>query len=91
MIELVGRSRIVINQVYWASATPDGEPLEGQERISAANQKLDAYYALMRSEHLANWITYEPGEMIADPHHRWGLSPFHYPIDTQRRVIEYLR
>lgn len=70
---------VVLNQAYWATATVDGESLESKFPVSVNNALLDRMYGEFRDR----WprcavIDYPENLLVADPDHRWGLSPFHF-------------
>lgn len=74
---------LIINQVYWATHTSDGEVLDQDkfppDLISNHNLKLDKMYSYMNkvipSE---NFLKFDNEIFKVDQDHKWGISPFHY-------------
>lgn len=78
---------IIINRVYWAERTIDGDPLPiwiGNAREE--NDYLDSLYRRCSAAPAVRFIDY-PGTFLADPRHVWGLSPFHYPQDVYQNFL----
>ncbi|MDP3488675.1 MAG: DUF6270 domain-containing protein [Phenylobacterium sp.] len=84
-------AKIILHTAQWASrqGASDGssEPLQGYPHIwdgrpadlAAHNQMLaryEAYFLAMIPE--VHVVRARPEHLLADPGHRWGLSPFHY-------------
>lgn len=85
------QSPIIINRVYWADRTIDGDPLPswiGNAREE--NEYLDSLYARCSKAPAVRFIDY-PNMFLADPGHVWGLSPFHYPQDVYRNFLKGLQ
>lgn len=79
LTQLVDPSRIVVNKVYWAEADATGTRLPAIDSIQQANANLDRIYDLvLEISPSVRWIEYPQEVFVADPQHKWGLSPFHY-------------
>nr|WP_255523952.1 DUF6270 domain-containing protein [Terrabacter sp. MAHUQ-38] len=77
LIAVVPSDRILVNKVYWATTTADGEPLAHADSIRQNNETLDALYTLSADRDL-RFLHYPERVFVSDPAHKWGLSPFHY-------------
>lgn len=78
LVDLVGPQRIVVNRVYWATQSKTGEALPRGEQIAMANRRLEKFYDELLGAYPLRIIEYPPHLLVADPEHRWGISPFHY-------------
>lgn len=83
------RAQLILHAARWASEQrlPDGRiaAVRDVEIISGMAGEIPAYNALLERQEAAfrdlmpPMATVEaPGQQLADPTHRWGLSPFHY-------------
>ncbi|MBN9204237.1 MAG: hypothetical protein J0H28_07040 [Methylibium petroleiphilum] len=88
-------AKVRINCVYWAARDVDGKPTHGfsPEVTEAANAFLaERYRDLEAAFGESACLRYPPSALVSDPHHRWGVSAFHYvPAlyeETRRRLIE---
>lgn len=84
--------RTVVLKVPWAVLTTEGKPSPWSMGVRAreANQSYRPYYAALRA--LGFRTVQVPQAMVlADPHHRWGLAPFHYSPAVYREVLRQLR
>jgi hypothetical protein len=77
LIAVVPSHRILVNKVYWATTTADGEPLAHVDSIRHNNETLDSLYTVAAERDL-RFLHYPDRVFVSDPAHRWGLSPFHY-------------
>lgn len=76
-----------------ATFEPEVEIFTGKSaRIADQNAMLERYQAAF-AEALpqARQVAAAPSMILADAHHRWGLSPFHYVEDYYRDVWRQLR
>lgn len=75
---LEGRT-IVLNEAYWAMGTVEGKSLEPKFPVNANNELLGRMYEEFRARLPQCAVIDYPGSLlVADPGHRWGLSPFHF-------------
>ena len=76
------RKKTILHKAFWASSYIENGKIknfEDQTKITFFNKNLDFYYKTFES-------IYSPGcvveissdKNVADAHHLWGLSPFHY-------------
>lgn len=91
LITTVDPAKIIINRVYWASRTDDGELLDDQDGIHAHNAILGRMYAQLAMRYPFATIDYPPDMLVADKNHRWGLSPFHYVPQMYEHTMNRLR
>lgn len=90
-LTVLREAKIILHSAQWAArqAAPDRSPipLQGHPHIwegrpadlSAHNQMLARYEAhFLATIPQAEVIRARPEHLLADPDHRWGLSPFHY-------------
>ena len=76
-LDVVGRDRVVVNKVRWATHDDHGEPLVKQEWIARSNDTLSTMYDAL-AEQGVRFIAYPDELFVADHDHKWGVSPFHY-------------
>lgn len=91
LMGLVDPARIVLNRPYWATRTRVGSRLEDQDGIAANNRMLERLYLHLDNVYPFSTIDYDPGLLMAEPGHRWGVSPFHYVEDMYRRTMAELQ
>ena len=96
-------TRIILHESQWARRYLDRagrmQDFDPDVMIFDGNVgQLDAHNALLRSYQRrfadltgAARVSVDPGLMIADVGHRWGLSPFHYVADYYRDIWSQLR
>lgn len=79
-VAALGHKALLINRVFWATHTSDGSLLPDQKLIAKQNAKLQRIYGLVtrRGEENVKILEYPDSVFLADPEHRWGLSPFHF-------------
>lgn len=90
-LTVLREAKIILHSAQWASrqVLPDGaaQPLQGHPHIwdgrpadlSAHNEMLRRYEAhFLATIPQAEVVRARPEHQLADPAHRWGLSPFHY-------------
>lgn len=91
----IGRENIRINKVYWSNiATDNKHTAEINKRWDVAkhNDKLNILYSFLEKRLPAVSIIEVPKELfIANPEHRWGLSPIHYVDEYYTTMIEILK
>lgn len=78
--------RVIVNAVYYV---PTGnQKVDTIAGLDAANEYLQGrYHDIGGSDH----ITYGPGELEADPAHKWGIASFHYSTKTYDVFFSKLR
>jgi hypothetical protein len=92
-------ARLILHEAQWADAyrgangrrvgLPDAfEVLPGRTASRAGHNALLARYqsAFRRQLPQAASVVAQPALRVADPDHRWGLSPFHYVEDYYRDI-----
>ncbi|WEX91075.1 DUF6270 domain-containing protein [Sinorhizobium garamanticum] len=90
-----GKTRVLVNEAYWAErhAADDGTKLyDDLVNIRRNNERLSQYYnSLRRFLPKENFIRYD-GQLLGDPKHIWGESPFHYTAPyyqyIARKIVE---
>lgn len=86
--------KLRINRVFWSGQDTEGRPLPkfDAKAISAANAALAARYRQMAAL-IPSSAFYEYADVcfVADPQHRWGLSPYHYVTGLYRATLAHLR
>jgi hypothetical protein len=91
------RARRIHHRARWAShlRRPDGatQPITGVEIVLGQPAEIDAYNALLARQEAIFARAFGPmdvvqaeGAPLADPDHRWGLSPFHYTADYYDQI-----
>lgn len=84
--------QIILNEVFWATALENGEPLPDQDLIDKQNEKLRRLYEIVASINPNPVVLrYEDHEMMAACNHQWGQSPFHFGEAFNRSQGEKLR
>lgn len=94
MRELGRVEDIRVNEVYWAHDTVDGTSMKPEEvtMVGGANAYLERLHDHIRKTLPASQIISFPREsFLADPNHKWGLTPFHfsdsYYHEAARRIV----
>lgn len=86
---------IVLNEVFWATRSTDDQLLPATfppKICEIANNELRAMYEIMRGLlPAAQYVTYPPDVFRYDPHHQWGISPFHFAAPVYYHLIGQLR
>ena len=79
-VSAMQHKRVVLNRVFWATHSSNGEQLEDQSLIARQNEKLERLYTIVENaEHSSTvFLDYDNALLTADTHHKWGLSPFHF-------------
>ena len=81
--------RVRVNRVFWAEEDASGKRFPWSDAIRSANGHLARMYAFVEgSTPDAGWIRYPTALFVADPGHRWGLSPFHYRQEVYDHMIQ---
>lgn len=89
---LAGVPRIIIHEALWATTARDGSALPNAGASNRRNAWLQRAYELLRDAFPgAVRVVPDPGVVLADPGHRWGLAPFHYVPEYYNDVAEKLR
>lgn len=82
--------RVILVAPQFASSTTDSSPIVGENIHSP--QWLTSAYArytdFIRSNFDCSIVDLEPGEVLADKQHRWGLAPFHYAEHTEQLLAD---
>ena len=86
---------VLINKVYWTSKVdPQGfSPLSiSQRRIDFENQELEWMYERL-AEFLpeSQFLNFPSNVLVADPKHRWGVTPYHYVPSYYRIAQDMIR
>lgn len=84
---------IVVNKVFWCSRDNSGRDIPNSDYIEKNNDKLKRLYSIVSTlTPQVTWIEYPSHLFVADTHHQWGLSPFHYVqttyAHTRKRLSE---
>lgn len=86
--------RVRVNEVYWTQRLLGGGELPpnfSPRKIEANNAFLARMYSRMAEDlEVAQFLRYPPGELVADPNHRWGPAPFHYANSAYEHLVEGL-
>jgi hypothetical protein len=93
----LARTQLIHHRARWAShlRRADGgvEPITGVEIVLGQPAEIDAYNALLARQEAIFDRAFGPmkvvqaeGAPMADPDHRWGLSPFHYTADYYDQI-----
>ncbi len=75
------RHRVIVNRVRWADQDLNGQTLLRPDPATRAaqNDLLEWLYEQVAQDlPEAGWLSYSETLLLADPNHKWGLSPFHY-------------
>ncbi|WP_173514190.1 DUF6270 domain-containing protein [Sinorhizobium psoraleae] len=91
-----GNTKVLVNEAYWAEyhASDDGtKSYDDLGNIRRNNERLRQYYNSLRTFlPRKNFIRYD-GQLLGDPMHKWGESPFHYTASyyqyIARKIIEF--
>lgn len=72
---------VIIHRAYWAIRDSGGNDLAEKSRAKQANRWLKGAYRILEAAlgDRAVPVRPEPELRVADPGHRWGLAPYHYP------------
>ena len=73
--------KVILNKVYLTKAIADGTqfPPEKEGLIDKRNNLLEFIYDTVENDILQENVICYPDECrVADPAHKWGLSPFHF-------------
>lgn len=84
--------KTIVLDVPWALRTTEGKttPWSMGVRAGDANKNYQRYYDYLRQT--GHHMVELPLELVlADPHHKWGLAPFHYTPEVYREVLWQLR
>lgn len=87
LVRCVGADRLVLNEIFWATHTSEGQELQHHEKILEANCTLKNMYSQLHSMGVEKNITYPIELFSADPEHKWGVSPFHYGPELYRETM----
>lgn len=90
LLELVPVEKIVINRAFWATHDESGTELTGFPDSSHNNEILSRLYDFVCSNSRVQVIDYATDEMLADPGHKWGVSPFHFSKKFYQKTIQSL-
>lgn len=88
-VDLVGSTPILLNNALWATHDSEGNLLSEQMKIRKNNEKLQRLYKIAKT--VAPQVDLvNPGSecLVADPVHKWGISPFHYVSRFEENLIE---
>lgn len=74
------RDRLIVHRAEWVQRVQGSDELTMEpEPIARANDWLDRAYARMAEDiPPERFISVSEAHQVADPAHRWGVSPFHY-------------
>lgn len=87
LLAIVPAEKIIVNQVYWAEKTLDGEPVGSPDQTHKHNRILDKLYRQLRRQPGIHFVTYERSDFVSDAQHKWGPSPFHFGPKLYERTI----
>ncbi|MFB9659179.1 DUF6270 domain-containing protein [Glycomyces mayteni] len=84
---------VVVHRAMWATEDTSGAPLSNHELAARSNTWLDRAYDLLEAAvgPRATSVTLPPELVVADPGHRWGLAPFHFPDRYYDELADRLR
>lgn len=82
--------RLFVNKVFYAQQDTTGRPLEGHPFKAENEWLLRIYSHLENTCPQVRFLHYDPALFIADPDHKWGLSPFHYGQNFYDETIRQL-
>lgn len=91
LLEIVSPDRIVVNRVFWAEVDVNGKEAAPRESVAENNKILAELYSYFESARGIRFIDYSPEQLVADPDHKWGASPFHYVPAFYQRTVDCLR
>jgi len=97
----LSEARLIHHRARWAThlRRPDGalEPIQGVEIVLGQPAEIGPYNALLERQDTAFAtamgamdVVQAPGTPLADPQHRWGLSPFHYTPEYYEAIRDQL-
>lgn len=86
------RDRLLVHRAQWVQHVQGSDQLTNEpEVIARANDWLERAYARMAEDIPAErFIAVSDEHQVADPAHRWGVSPFHYVEGYYREFLEEL-
>lgn len=90
LLSLCPPSKIVVNRVFWATVTDDGQNLPEFEQIEYNNGILGRLYEEIGRSAGIRFIDYPENLIVADSNHKWGVSPFHYTEEAYEHLIKSL-
>lgn len=83
--------QVIINKVFWSSkfeSKTDTPFPVAHSVIDKANQELSWMYEALRGAlREEQFLNFSPSVLVADEHHRWGPSPFHYCKNYYREAL----
>lgn len=82
------RGDIIINQCYWSEVDENNQGFSEKEKklTVAMNSILEFIYENISKKTNARFFGLSPDEYIARSDHRWGRSPFHWSIETEKKI-----
>jgi len=83
-------SKIIVNRVFWATATDDGTELPNQADIAHHNAVLNRLYADLAAHPEIRFIDYPERLLVADSKHRWGPAPYHFVNGVSTHLLDEL-
>lgn len=86
------RDRLIVHRAEWVLRVEGSDQLTNEpEVIGRANAWLERAYARMAEDVPAErFIAVSEEQQVADPAHRWGVSPFHYVESYYLEFLEEL-
>lgn len=90
LTEHLAGERVVINRVFWAREDQNGVDLRERFSVEINNKILEEMYDFLESNMTCEVIRYPEDLLVADSHHHWGLSPFHFTHDMYEYFIDRL-
>ncbi|WP_427007073.1 DUF6270 domain-containing protein [Pseudarthrobacter sp. H2] len=87
LLAIVPADKIIVNEVYWAENTLDGELVGSPDQTQKHNRILDRLYRQLRRQPGMHFIAYDRSDFVSDPQHKWGPSPFHFGPNLYERTI----
>lgn len=90
LLSSVDKAKVVLNRVYWAEHFPDGTDVSSIGWIRRSNAQLERLYDAVEKQFRLSWIDYPPELVVADPHHRWGVAPYHYVEEFYKHALAEL-
>jgi hypothetical protein len=88
LMSVVPAGKIIVNEVYWAENTLEGEPVGVQGQTAKHNRILDRLYRQLRRQSGVHFITYDRSAFVSDPRHKWGPSPFHFGAGLYEQTLQ---
>jgi hypothetical protein len=86
----VDTTKVVLNRVYWAERFPDGSDASSRGWIQRSNAVLQRLYDAADQYWTLRRIDYPREIVVADPHHKWGVAPYHYTTEFYAHTIAAL-